>query len=308
MHGGDHRLVPRRDLTGTGTAPERYRVPDQRVAGTAPRSRDAADMTQRRLVRPLVVALALVALVGTAGWTQASNPAGQRDPGLEFAPATTQVQSNRADRPDGPDRPQALRADAATALGAVAHAAREAASRSSTVARSAAALVAIGASVAIHARDRAQALAAAAAVEAERREAADLTGAYSGRNRFWIPSLDMSYRVHLFECTRKREPDHYMYRWGCAGKNNVYILGHASSVMKPLHDLFERGDLEVGMIALYADGQGRVRAYRVTEWRVVDPVDSHWAIASQDVPSMTLQTCVGKNGVDRLNVRLVAFG
>ena len=129
---------------------------------------------------------------------------------------------------------------------------------------------------------------------------------YTGRNRFWIPSLKMSYRVHLFECTRQREPDHYMYRWGCAGENNVYILGHASSVMKPLHDLYEAGRLRVGMKAIYADGSGRVRTYRVTEWRVVDPVDSHWAIASQPVPSMTLQTCVGPKGVLRLNVRLVA--
>jgi len=141
---------------------------------------------------------------------------------------------------------------------------------------------------------------------AEPRVAKPAPPVYAGRNRFWIPSLKMSYRVHLFECTRNREPDHYMYRWGCAGTNNVYILGHASSVMKPLHDAYESGRLKVGMKAIYADGNGKVRTYRVTEWRVVDPVDSHWAIASQPVPSMTLQTCVGPKGVLRLNVRLVA--
>lgn len=130
---------------------------------------------------------------------------------------------------------------------------------------------------------------------------------YSGRNRFWIPSLDMNYKVHLFECTRNRPPDNYMYRWGCAGENNVYILGHAYSVMKPLHDLYVRGKLKKGMVAIYADAQGHVHRYKVTEWRVVDPVDSEWAIASQPVPSMTLQTCVGKDGRYRLNVRLVQF-
>jgi hypothetical protein len=130
---------------------------------------------------------------------------------------------------------------------------------------------------------------------------------YSGTNRFWIPALGMNYRVHLFECTRKREPDNYMYRWGCAGENNVYILGHAYSVMKPLHDLYARGRLRVGMVAIYANANGKVTWYRVTEWRVVDPVDSHWAIADQPRPSMTLQTCVGKDGRYRLNVRLVAF-
>jgi sortase (surface protein transpeptidase) len=130
---------------------------------------------------------------------------------------------------------------------------------------------------------------------------------YSGTNRFWIPSLGMNYKVHLFECTRQRDPDNYMYRWGCAGENNVYILGHAYSVMKPLHDLYVRGRLKVGMVAIYANANGKVTWYRVTEWRVVDPVDSHWAIADQPRPSMTLQTCVGKDGRYRLNVRLVAF-
>lgn len=187
------------------------------------------------------------------------------------------------------------------------------------VRRSAAAVIAGRAGSAFQVRDQARRLdgpaagsppsAAAASVPAatygERRSPGAVSSAFSGRNRFWIPSLGISYRVHLFECTRKRDPDHFMYRWGCAGSKNVYILGHASSVMRPLHDLFERGDLQVGMLALYSGDDGIVRAFRVTEWRVVDPVDSHWAIASQPTPSMTLQTCVGKDGVDRLNVRLV---
>ncbi len=131
--------------------------------------------------------------------------------------------------------------------------------------------------------------------------------AYSGTNHFWIPSLGMSTNVHAYPCSRSRPPDNYMYRWGCAGENNVYILGHAYSVMKPLHDLYVRGGLRKGMVAVYANGNGVVTKYRVTAWRVVDPVDSHWAIADQPVPSMTLQTCVGKDGRLRLNVRLVAI-
>jgi sortase (surface protein transpeptidase) len=129
---------------------------------------------------------------------------------------------------------------------------------------------------------------------------------YSGTNHFWIPSLGMSTNVHAYPCSRSRPPDNYMYRWGCAGQNNVYILGHAYSVMKPLHDLYVRGGLRKGMIAVYANGNGVVTKYRVTAWRVVDPVDSHWAIADQPRPSMTLQTCVGKKSQWRLNVRLVA--
>ena len=129
---------------------------------------------------------------------------------------------------------------------------------------------------------------------------------YSGTNHFWIPSLGMSDHVHAFPCSRSRPPDNYMYRWGCAGENNVYILGHAYSVMKPLHDLYVSGGLKKGMVAVYANGAGKVTKYKVVSWRVVDPAESAWAIASQPVPSMTLQTCVGKKSQWRLNVRLVA--
>jgi sortase (surface protein transpeptidase) len=129
---------------------------------------------------------------------------------------------------------------------------------------------------------------------------------YSGKNHLWIPALGVDRSVTGFACTASAYPGDRVYRWGCAGENNVYILGHASSVMKPLHDLYVRGDLRKGMIAVYANGNGTVTKYRVIEWRVVDPVDSHWAIADQPVPSMTLQTCVGKMSQWRLNVRLVA--
>ena len=130
--------------------------------------------------------------------------------------------------------------------------------------------------------------------------------AYSGRNHVWIPSLGISRPVYLFPCTRRRAPDNLMYRWGCAGRNNVYLLGHAWGVMKPLRDAYNAGRLGIGMLAIYADGSGHIRSYRVTQWRVVDPTHSSWAIADQSVPSMTLQTCVGPGGIYRLNVRLVA--
>lgn len=163
-----------------------------------------------------------------------------------------------------------------------------------------------GFSSVIRFHEHAPELAAASITRTDSRVPTGRARSFSGHNRFWIPSLGVSDHVQLFACTRKREPDNYVYRWGCAGTNNVYILGHAWGVMKPLHDAFVAGRLHVGMVALYADGNGRIRSYRVTEWRVVDPVDSGWAIASQSVPSMTLQTCVGKDSRYRLNVRLVA--
>ncbi len=129
---------------------------------------------------------------------------------------------------------------------------------------------------------------------------------YQGTNHVWIPSLGISRSVSFFPCDRQRAPDNYMYRWGCAGSNNVYLMGHAWGVMKPLHDAYVSGRLHKGMKAWYADGSGRVHVYAVRWWRLTRPTtDAAWAWAAQSVPSMTLQTCVGRNSEFRLMVRLV---
>jgi hypothetical protein len=97
-----------------------------------------------------------------------------------------------------------------------------------------------------------------------------------------------------------------MYRWGCSGANNVYLMGHAYSVMKPLHDAYVSGRLKVGMKAYYAGADGKVHVYAVRWWRLTRPTtDAAWAWAAQSVPSMTLQTCVGADSQWRLMVRLV---
>ena len=129
---------------------------------------------------------------------------------------------------------------------------------------------------------------------------------YAGTNHLWIPSLGISHSVAWFSCTRSTPPGAGVYRWGCAGRNNVYLFGHAWSTMKPLHDAYVSGHLHTGMVVYYADGTGHVRSYKVTAIKVVTPDQTAWAIAAQAVPSMTLQTCVGSRSQYRLLVRLVA--
>jgi hypothetical protein len=132
---------------------------------------------------------------------------------------------------------------------------------------------------------------------------------FRGRNHVWIPSLGINRSVYGFPCSRSRPPDNYVYRWGCAGRNNVYLLGHAYSVFKPLHDAYVNHRLRVGMRAYYADGSAHVHAYRVIWWRLTAPTTSaSWAWASLSKPSMTLQTCVGARSQYRLMVRLVRVG
>ncbi len=139
-----------------------------------------------------------------------------------------------------------------------------------------------------------------------RSKPAATAASYSGANHVWIPSLGISRSVRAFSCGRTRAPDNYMYRWGCAGANNVYLMGHASGVMAPLHNAYVRGRLRTGMKAYYAGGNGKVHVYVVKWWRLTRPTTSaSWAWAAQSVPSMTLQTCVGKHSEYRLMVRLV---
>jgi hypothetical protein len=132
---------------------------------------------------------------------------------------------------------------------------------------------------------------------------------YRGTNHVWMPSLGINRSVQFFPCSRSSAPGPGVYRWGCAGRNNVYLMAHAWSSFKPLHDAYVGGRLRRGMKVWYADGGGRVHAYSVVWWRVVAPTTAaSWAWAAQSHPSMTLQTCVGANSQYRLMVRLVQVG
>ena len=132
------------------------------------------------------------------------------------------------------------------------------------------------------------------------------TTAFHGRNHVWIPGLGVSAGVRWFSCSRSQPPNAGVYRWGCGGRNNVYLLGHAWSTFRALHDAYVRGRLRTGLKVWYADAAGRVHEYSVVWWRVVAPTTAaSWAWASQSRPSMTLQTCVGARSQYRLMVRLL---
>lgn len=127
---------------------------------------------------------------------------------------------------------------------------------------------------------------------------------YRGRNHVWIPALGIDRSISFFSCTSSAYPGDRVYRWGCAGGNNVYLFGHAHSVFKPLHDAYVRGRLKKGMKLVYADRDGRISTYRVAWWKVTTPDKGEFAYAAQSQPSVTLQTCVGAKSQYRLIVRL----
>ena len=131
---------------------------------------------------------------------------------------------------------------------------------------------------------------------------------FRGRNHVWIPALGVNRSVSFFSCSSSAYPGDRVYRWGCAGGNNVYLFGHAHSVFKPLHDAYVRGRLVKGMKVYYADANGRVGTYAVSWWKVTTPDKGAWAYAGQSRPSLTLQTCVGAKSQYRLIVRLLKVG
>lgn len=128
---------------------------------------------------------------------------------------------------------------------------------------------------------------------------------YKGRNHVWIPALGINKSVTFFSCSSSAYPGDRVYRWGCAGGNNIYLFGHAHSVFKSLHDAYVRGRLSKGMKVIYADGNGKVSTYAVAWWKVTTPDKGAWAYAGQSRPSLTLQTCVGAKSQFRLIVRLL---
>jgi sortase (surface protein transpeptidase) len=196
-------------------------------------------------------------------------------------------------------------APATEAAGPTAPAAASPAREAAAVVERPAIVRSIAAEWAAASKQRAQAVKVKPVAKPKAATQAPRATSYRGRNHVWIPSLGVNRSVTYFSCSDSGV-GHFVYRWGCAGHNNVYLFGHASSVFKPLHDAYAHHRLRRGMKVVYADAAGRVRTYRVTFWKVVSPTGGAWAYAAQSRPSLTLQTCVGADSTYRLIVRLVA--
>ena len=126
---------------------------------------------------------------------------------------------------------------------------------------------------------------------------------FRGKNHFWFPSLGINQGVYWFPCSRSEGPGNVVYRWGCAGSNNVYLMAHDFGKFYPLYRAYRNGRLHKGMLAVYAGPNGHTHYYRLSYYKVVAPDgDVGWAYASQSRSALTLQTCVS-GGKMRLVVR-----
>jgi hypothetical protein len=115
--------------------------------------------------------------------------------------------------------------------------------------------------------------------------------------------------VYDFGCRGGAVPA-LVLRWSCAGKNNLYLLGHASSVFYPVHNAYRDGRLRPGNLA-YLTRNGIRRTYKVAWVRLVPRSyvwhglsGDKWAWNATSTPAITLQTCWGSASAYRLIVRL----
>lgn len=131
---------------------------------------------------------------------------------------------------------------------------------------------------------------------------------YQGRNYLWFPSLGIHHAVSWYACSASYALSYAaVYRWGCAGANNVYLMAHAGGIFGPLYTAYYAGRLKAGMLVVYADGDARIHYFRLQWWKTIPPAGdvSSWAYDAQPVSSLTLQTCVGPDSSLRLVARFV---
>jgi hypothetical protein len=266
--------------------------------------------------------MTVTALPGAARPAQTSHSASADD--LRLRPGAARVDYSAAYARPGDDLPDDLRllpgahrvnpvaeiaqrraAEAAAAAKAKAEAEAAAKAKAEAAAKSKAEAAAKAkAQAAAAAKAKAEAAAKAAAKPAPAATPKPTASKYSGRNRFWYPALGISQSVAWFPCSRSREPDNLVYRWGCAGSNNVYLMAHAWGKFNALNRAYYNGSLKAGQLVVYGDAKGRIHYYRLDWSKTARPTTSaSWAWAAQSRSSLTLQTCVGANSELRLFVR-----
>jgi hypothetical protein len=137
---------------------------------------------------------------------------------------------------------------------------------------------------------------------------------YTGTSHFWYPALDISRPWKWYGCEYGGSASglgyYDVYRWGCAGANNTYLMGHASGSFYNLWRGYHTGKLKTGQSVYFADAKGKV-----TQWRVLwikhvtttylNNTAGSWATNASSTPIMTLQTCDGSYNQYRIMVRLV---
>ena len=133
---------------------------------------------------------------------------------------------------------------------------------------------------------------------------------YPYLGRFSFPAANgLDRNVYDWGCRGGTVPN-LVLRWGCAGSNNTYLIGHAWGVFNPVADAWRDGRLSAGKLA-FLTRNGVKLTYKVAWVRLV-PASYVWKGLSGDKwawnattrQAITLQTCWGASSQYRLIVRL----
>jgi hypothetical protein len=119
-------------------------------------------------------------------------------------------------------------------------------------------------------------------------------------NTLVIPRLGVRQHVSDYtDCTGAAGVPHWdVWRWTCAGTNNVYVMAHNPGIFTPILGL------QVGDIIQYGDPAGVVHTYKVVSTTIVSYTDTS-PMNALSVPSITLQTCWNFDGTQDFIVRAV---
>lgn len=125
------------------------------------------------------------------------------------------------------------------------------------------------------------------------------------RNYLSIPALRINGSIGTTTCGGLIPNG--IWRWPCAGANNLYLLGHASGSFAPIHNGYHAGSLTPGLAARYTDGAAVAHEY-VLQW-VQDLPLATWGKgatwAATPGPVITLVTCDGEGDSYRIVVRFI---
>lgn len=119
------------------------------------------------------------------------------------------------------------------------------------------------------------------------------------------------------ECGGTLPSDAIIYSWTCdeVGRNNFYLMGHASGVFAPLRSAYRSGSLRVGQTAVFTDKSGNSHTFTVA-WMIrqdtTDWAKDAWWADSSSFSEITLDTCddetTSGDSAYRITVRLVPPG
>jgi hypothetical protein len=124
--------------------------------------------------------------------------------------------------------------------------------------------------------------------------------------RLRIKGIGLDVPVYRWGCDASKLPDRAL-RWGCSGRNNQFLAGHAYGVFHKYYLAYKYRKLKIGMIAAFTRPSGAVAKYRLRWVRLV-PASYVWQGTTGDVwawgptarQSITMQTCWGATNKYRI--------